>query len=437
MKRWKFFGGLLILALAFVSCSQPPPPPPPPAASCSPRPTGFTVQGGPSEMSLPQGHGDFSYPHVPGELLVFSEGVSPQGLVARLGNAEVLGILPGGFMHLRVSPGSEERQARALLQAGARWVQPNYLYYPLAIPSDPLYVPNQRGQLNGLVGLEAAWEHATGEPGFTIAVVDTGYLAHADMAGRWYLPSGQLDVADGDTDPTDDTPKDRGHGLAVASVLGAATNNSLGMAGVTWQGMLLPLKVAKSSDGSMTTAYLTTAVNRAVALGARVINLSLGGPGSDPALEDSLVAARQQGVVLVAAAGNDGVERVLYPARSPSVIAVGAVNNSKQKAYFSNCGPQLDLVAPGQGVVVALPNDGYGSGSGTSFAAPIVSGVVALYMSHFRAQKGLWPTPDQVYACLAATAEDLGPSGHDTGYGFGLVRADRVFSPAYASVCFP
>ncbi|WCM39951.1 MULTISPECIES: S8 family peptidase [Thermus] len=435
MKRLGFLGFFLVLLLAAVSCSQPPPSPPP--ATCSPRPTGLTAQGGFSEKALPQGYGDFFYPHVPGELLVLSQGLTPQGLVARLGNAEVMGILPGGFVHLRVLPGSEKRQAQALLQAGARWVQPNYLYYPLAFPNDPLYIPKQSGQLNGLVGLETAWARTVGDQMLSMAIIDTGYLAHVDMAGRWYLPSAQLDVADGDADPTDDTPKGRGHGLAVASVLGAVTGNALGMAGVTWQGRVLPLKVARSRDGEITTAYLATAVNRAVDLGARVVNLSVGGPISDPALENSLASARQQGVVLVAAVGNSGTDGIFYPAGSPSVIAVGAVNNTKQKAYFSNCGQELDLVAPGQGVVAALPNDDYGSGSGTSFAAPVVSGVVALYMSHFKAQKGSWPTPDQVYACLAAAAEDLGPSGHDTGYGFGLVRADRIFSSAYASVCFP
>ncbi|WP_369792379.1 S8 family serine peptidase [Thermus sp. 2.9] len=386
---------------------------------------------------MPRGLGDFSAPHVPGELLVFAEGFTPQGLANRVEGVVPLKVFQGGFLHVRVPPGWERAKAEALLRAGARWVQPNYIYEPLALPpNDPLYAPYQKPQLSGLVGLEAAWANSTGDPDLILAVVDTGYLPHKDMGSRWYRPQGCLDVADNDQDPTDDiASQDRGHGLAVASVIGAETNNALGMAGVTWRGKLLPLKVARSSDGLMSTAYVREAVDLAVQLGAKVINLSLGAPGSDPVLEQSLSAARAQGVVLVAAAGNDGIDGVLYPASSPSVIAVGSVSNDKSKSYFSNYGPELDLVAPGERVTVLLPNNGYGFGSGTSFASPIVAGVVALYMSKYASERKVWPTPDQVYQCLTATAEDLGPSGRDDEYGFGLVRADRVM--ADLTHCFP
>jgi subtilisin family serine protease len=207
------------------------------------------------------------------------------------------------------------------------------------------------------------------------------------------------------------------------------------MAGVTWFGRLLPLKVARSSDGEISTTAVASAVIKAADLGAKVINLSLGGRGFDAVLENALAYAREKGATLVAAVGNDGVDGVLYPASSPRVIAVGAVDNDRRKASFSNCGPEVDLVAPGVGVVVLAPNNALAQASGTSFAAPMVSGVVALYMSHYQRLYGTYPTPDQVYQCLVQTAEDLGPSGRDTGYGFGLVRADRVMTdPTY---CFP
>ncbi|MEZ0347878.1 MAG: S8 family serine peptidase [Thermus sp.] len=395
---------------------------------------------------MPRGLGDFSAPHVPGELLVFAEGFTPQGLANRVEGVVPLKAFQGGFLRVRVPPGQERAKAEALLRAGARWVQPNYIYEPLALPpndpNDPLYPRYQKPQLSGLVGLEAAWATTTGDPSLVLAVVDTGYLLHEDLSQRWYMPSGMnLDVADGDDDPTDNTPSATAsqnafsHGLAVASVIGAESNNAQGMSGVTWQGKLLPLKVAKSSDGSITTASVKEAVDLAVQLGAKVINLSLGGYVYDRSLEQSLSAARAQGVVLVAAAGNDGIDGVLYPASSPSVIAVGSVSNDKSKSYFSNCGPELDLVAPGERVTVLLPNNGYGFGSGTSFASPMVAGVAALYMSAYKARYESLPNPNQVYQCLTATAEDLGPPGHDTGYGFGLVRADRVM--ADSTHCFP
>ncbi|GAA5336600.1 S8 family serine peptidase [Thermus antranikianii] len=345
-------------------------------------------------------------------------------------------------MHLRVTPGQEREKAQELLQAGAHYVQPNYLYRPLRVPTDLLYVNHQKDYLD-LIGLAAAWDAYTGDPQLVIAVVDTGYQNHADMTdtSRWYLPSGQiLDLADNDQDPWDDTPDAKAnnpfsHGLAVASVLGADTNNSLGMAGVTWAGKVVPLKVAHSADGSITTTTVAQAVQKAVALGAKVINLSLGAPTFDQVLENALVAARNQNVVLVAAAGNDGVDGILYPARSPAVIAVGSVDTNLSKSTFSNCGPELDLVAPGRGILVLFPDNGFGTASGTSFASPMVAGVAALYIGKYHQVKGAWPSADQVYQCLIGTAQDLGPSGHDTGYGFGLVRADRVMTDT--TYCFP
>nr|WP_244363540.1 S8 family serine peptidase [Thermus brockianus] len=433
---------LVLAAFLLGACVQSPPPPPPPQTTgCTPQATtqslGTQALGARETV---QGLADFSHPYVPGELLVLADGVAPQGLAARVAGVEPLETLRGGVLRMRVPPGQERAKAEALLWAGARWVQPNYIYKPLQTsiaPNDPLYHLYQEAQLNGLMGLEAAWATSTGDPSLIIAVVDTGYLPHQDMDSRWYRPQGvKLDVADNDPDPTDNIPSNsRGHGLAVASVLGAATNNTLGMAGVTWQGKILPLKVARSSDGLMTTTWIAQAVDRAVSLGAKVINLSLGGPDQDPALENSLGSARGQGVVLVAAAGNDGIDGIRYPARSPSVIAVGSVNQDKEKSRFSNCGEELDLVAPGEMVLVLLPDDKYGQGSGTSFASPMVAGVAALYMSAYRDRYRNWPTPDQVYQCLAQTAEDLGPRGHDTGYGFGLVRADRVM--ADTTYCFP
>jgi len=116
-------------------------------------------------------------------------------------------------------------------------------------------------------------------------------------------------------------------------------------------------------------------------------------------------------------------------------LAVGAVNQNRRRASFSACGSELDLVAPGVGVLVAVPSGGYARFEGTSFASPIVAGVAAWYMSKYASERGAWPTPDQVYTCLTQTAEDLGPAGKDNEYGFGLVRADRVLTDT--TYCFP
>ncbi|MCS7217645.1 MAG: S8 family serine peptidase [Thermus sp.] len=426
-------GGVLVLSACFQA-----PPPPPPQGGCTPQASGKALSSQGHDLLGLQGLGDFSSPYAPGELLVLFGSVAPQALLAQVEGIQPLGKVGSSFFRVRTRVGQERATAQALLRAGARWVQPNYIYRPLALPNDPHYEDRQKSLLNGLVGLEAAWNASTGDPSLILAVVDTGYLPHEDMAGRWYLPPGEtLDLADGDADPLDDIPlpAGRGHGLAVASILGAATNNAKGMAGVTWGGRILPLKAARSANGEMLTSYVAQAVDKAVALGAKVINLSLGGPASDPVLERALVQARSQGVVLVAAAGNGGGEGLLYPASSSSTLAVGSVNASRQKSRFSNCGPELDLVAPGEGVWGASDQDGYALWSGTSMAAPVVSGIAALYLSRYWELRGQWPTPDQVRLCLTATAQDLGPPGRDTGYGFGLVRADRVM--ANTTHCFP
>ncbi|MDM7324464.1 MAG: S8 family serine peptidase [Thermus sp.] len=305
-------------------------------------------------------------------------------------------------------------------------------------PNDPLY-PNQRDYLNGLVGLEAAWDQSTGR-GYPplISILDSGILPPDDMQASLYRPQGvKLDVADDDADPTDGTATtERGHGLMVASVLGADTDNSRGMAGVTWGGYIVPIKVFKDGANTADTADIAKGVELARTLGAKVINLSMGGRNaSDSILENAISQARASGAVIVAASGNDGGYGVLFPANLPGVIAVGAVDKSKKRASFSACGPELDLVAPGVDVLVAGSGGDYEQASGTSFASPVVAGVVALYMSKYASERKNWPTPDQVYQCLTGTAEDLGPSGKDDEYGFGLVRADRVMTDT--TYCFP
>lgn len=432
MKRVLFLALLVATAFLLTACPQTPPPPPVNPSECPVGP--LEVQA--EEPLRLQGLGRFEGEYVPGELLVLPRpGIGVQTLRAQ--GVEPQELLPRGLLRVKVPPGQEKVRAEALLRAGAQYVQPNYVYRPLGLPNDPLYLASQRVYLNGLVRLEAAWDHSTGRgcPPL-VAVLDTGILAHEDVRASLYIPPGvKLDVADDDADPTD-RATDRGHGLMVASVLGADTGNGKGMAGVTWGGYILPIKIFK--DGAITadTADITKGINLARTLGARVINLSIGARNvSDPVLESAISQARSSGAVVVAAAGNDGGYGVFFPASLPSVIAVGAVENSKRRASFSAYGPELDLVAPGVNVVVAGPSGGYASGNGTSFASPMVAGVVALYMSKYASERKVWPTPDQVYQCLTGTAEDLGPSGRDDEYGLGLVRADRVMTDT--THCFP
>ncbi|GAA6746925.1 S8 family peptidase [Thermus brockianus] len=436
MRRPTLLALLLGLTLALTACPQTPPPPVDPA-EC---PVGPLAPQSREEPIRLQGLGRFAGAYVPGELLVVPRpGLSVQTL--RSQGAEPQEALPRGLLRVKVPVGQEEAKAQALLRAGAQYVQPNYLYRPLRTPNDPLY-PSQRPYLNGLVGLEAAWDRSTGRgcPPL-IAVLDTGIFPHEDFAVSKYVPQGvNLDVAADDPDPTDGQRPDwdsYGHGLAVASVLGADTNNGRGIAGVTWGGYVIPIKVFQDGIKDASTWDIAKGLDLAGTLGVKVINLSLGALGqSDNVLASAVARVRAGGAVVVAASGNKGTPGVYFPANLPGVIAVGAVAGDKTRAGFSSYGPELSLVAPGVDLLVAFPGfSSYGLESGTSFASPIVAGVVALYMSKYASERRVWPTPDQVYQCLIRTAEDLGPPGRDDEYGFGLVRADRVM--ADTTYCFP
>jgi len=434
MKRAVIFLGLPLLAALLTGC----PMLEPPVSSTCPGDNSLSTQSlDPTwtVSSTPAGLADFTQAHVPGELIVYIK--NPQVLSNAAGATlrPLFNNWQSPWYVVQVAEGQEEAAARSLLNAGANFVQPNYLYQLLRTPNDPKW-DYQKPYFDELLQLPAIWEQTTGDASLHLAVIDTGYMPHPDLLPRLTCPSGKkLDVADQDTDPRDPGSDDgKSHGTAVAGVLGAVTNNTQGIAGVTWVGPILPLKVFHDGSQKTSTTNITAAIELASSLGARVINLSLGSSASDTALSQAMAQARNQGVVIVAAAGNDG-GAVLFPAKDPATIAVGAVDSSKQRASFSNTGPELDLVAPGVNVYSFSNQRSFAYWSGTSIAAPFVSGIVALYMSAYHTAYGDWPNPDQVYQCLTQTAEDLGLEGKDDDYGFGLVRPDRIINDA--NHCFP
>jgi hypothetical protein len=375
---------------------------------------------------------------IAGELLVLADAM-PMALGADVQAQPLL----GNWTLVRVGAGQETQMARQLLGAGARYVQPNYRYKTSAVPSDPLYYA-QRAQLNGLMGLECAWDIELGQSSpVRVALLDDGVdTTHPDLKNRLLLPAGvKLDVAQNDTDPAH--ANTLGHGSLVAGVLGAEARNGEGIVGANWGALVVPIKIFGDDDSS-STAWVIEGINlaRSAAVDAQIINLSLclvddASPQfcsaqTDAALESVLQAARAEGRIVVASAGNDGLGQVAYPAASAAAIAVGAVQTNKARASFSNYGTALDLVAPGVALFTTNPahrqagSGRYIQAQGTSFSAPLVSGAVALYLSRYKALKGQWPSPERVYVCLTLTADDLGPSGPDEQFGSGLVRVDRM-----------
>lgn len=223
---------------------------------------------------------------------------------------------------------------------------------------------------------------------------------------------------------------DQGHGTGMAGIIAAVDNNT-GIVGIAPEASLYIVKVlgGTSSTGSMSdviSGIYWTAQN-----GMDIANMSVGSPSYSREYETAVNYAYERGVLLVASTGNDGALGlpVNYPAAFPNVIAVGSISLDYQRANSSSYGPEVELVAPGDGVISTQMGSTYDFSSGTSDAAPMVSGVAALILSKYPD----W-TPAQVRAQLTSTAIDLGAPGRDNYYGYGLVNAlDSMFArPAVA-----
>ncbi len=334
--------------------------------------------------------------------------------------------------------------ARFSARSDVEYAEPNFIAKTLEVPNDEFY-PFQwhfDNDINGGIGMEEAWDFSNGS-GVIIAVIDTGvayeyyrqswwrrYYQAPDLADTSFVPG--WDFVNGDSHPNDDNS----HGTHVAGTLAQSTNNFIGVAGVAHGASLMPLKVL-NRYGSGSYADIADAIIWAADNGADVINMSLGGPSPSITLEQALAYAYNQGVTIVAAAGNDEANIVSYPAAYDNyVIAVGATDFNKNLAYYSNYGPSLDIVAPGGDNTADSNNDGYVDGvlqqtfgsstndwayyffQGTSMASPHVAGVAALIIS-----SGAASTPDEVRTALESTADDLGAAGRDDVFGYGLVNA--------------
>lgn len=350
----------------------------------------------------------------------FFPGVQPGD---ELAGFRVLTVFPEyGFLVVQAADVRDVRDAMRDL-SGLVYVEDDLPLSASVTPNDTRY-SSQYGPPQ--MKVNDAWGMAPGygSSSIKVAVVDTGiYRTHEDFTPASRFLAGK-DYIDGDTDPADDC----GHGTHVTGTVAATTNNAKGVAGMS-QATIIPVRVLQAVGGLLnvqctgSTSNVAAGMQWAADQGARVISMSIGG-GASTTLANAVTYSWNKGSILVAAAGNDGASNSIdYPGAYPNVVAVGATTSTKAKASFSDMGPQLDIMAPGDTIwsTTYSSTTSYGTMSGTSMATPHVSGVLALALSCAPAT-----TNSQAVNALLATAENLGAAGRDDTYGWGLARADLL-----------
>lgn len=341
---------------------------------------------------------------------------------------------------------------------------PNVLLQPLVTPNDPSYSAQWQYPL---IRLPQAWDIVAGAADVVVAIVDTGVaLAHPDLSGQ--ITPGYDFIRDpenaNDGDGIDNNPDDPGdknprgstyHGTHVAGIIAAATNNQQGVSGVAWLAQLMPLRVSGKQGATLydlqqALRYASGLPNDSQATPqkkADVINISLGTPSHVPSLQLTLDEVRIAGVIVVAAAGNEGSTTPIYPAAYASVIAVSAIDSAKQVTPYSSYGSYIDVSAPGGNLSQDSNFDGLRDGilstgvteildtvqfnylmlQGTSMASPHVAGIAALMKT---LNSDMTPTQFADWLSQGKLTQDAGLPGWDPYYGEGIIDAYAAVSVA-------
>jgi thermitase len=324
------------------------------------------------------------------------------------------------------------------------FAEPNFLLEEQAVPApnDHYYTTGPQWGLEK-IGMLDAWEITKGE-GAVVAVIDSGIQKdHPDFQGKLWVNTGEIagngidddnnekiddvngwNFVDGNGDVTDVTS----HGTAVSGVIGALTNNSIGVASVGWHTKIMPLRFI-TTEGTGSSFAMASAMIYAADHGAKAINISTANSGSNGVCSSmqlyGINYAWSRGVVIAAAAGNQGGNSIGFPAACDHVLAVGSTTADDAQAAGSNTGLGLDVMAPGQNVYTTDWQGGYSSANGTSFATPHVAALAALIMS---AKPGI--NNQEVVDAITSTAVDLGDFGWDNYFGFGRINALKALQKA-------
>jgi len=317
---------------------------------------------------------------------------------------------------IEVPEGAEEAVAKALSHnPKIEFAEVDELVPSVALTNDTYlgsewHIPN--------IGAPAAWDISRGD-GVVIAILDSGVDGtHPDLASRM-VPG--YNFYDSNTDSRDVV----GHGTKVAGAAAAIGNNAMGVAGVAWNSLIMPLRVS-DLQGWAQWSRMASALTWAADHGARVANMSYMVQGSS-SVQSAAQYFRNKGGVAVNSAGNTGA--LDASAASDTLITVSATSSLNTRTSWSSFGAYVDISAPGSGIYTTTMGGGYGAVNGTSFSSPITAGVLALMMS-----KNPNLTPSQLSNILLSTATDLGDAGWDQYYGRGLVNAAAAVQAAANAV---
>ncbi len=336
-------------------------------------------------------------------------------------NAELVSWMPQiGVAEVRFAHGAP-LSAASVDSGPIAFMEPDVPVWGDSTVGDPAYLDATLGYGQHLLDVDSAWNVTRGVSETIIAIVDSGInLSHPEFAGR-LVPG--YDFINNDDDPTDD----HGHGTHVAGIA-AAGINGFGTVGVCPECRIMPVKVLNQRNGG-TWGTVSKGILFAVDNGADVINLSLGATITSTTLISSVQYAIDNGVVIVAAAGNMASSSPFYPAAVPGVIGVSGTDSQDQYWPVSNYGDYIDVSAPAVNIYSSyydlVNTSGYAYMSGTSMASPFVTGLVGLILSR-RPEL----TVDEVTDLLVKTAKDLGDPGRDPLYGFGRVDAHQALVAA-------
>jgi thermitase len=325
-------------------------------------------------------------------------------------------------------------------KAVVKYAEPNFVLRASATPNDPLYVDeyglNNVGQTGGApdadIDAPEGWDLAglAGFPssgGVKVGIVDTGIdKTHPDLAGKAVGCATSYNA--GLLIHNGVCADDNGHGSHVSGTISANTNNATGVSGVAFNSPIVMCKALATAAGTGLTSDIANCINWVSGQGVKVLSMSLGG-GDNATLKAAVQKAYNNGngVLIVAAAGNDGDATLNYPAAYSEVVSVAATDNRDHRASFSNANGDVEIAGPGVDVESTYAGGLYMSLSGTSMATPHVAGVAAVIAD-------LNPTANAatLRSKLDAAVDDIGPAGRDTSFGFGRVNLCKAAGGACA-----